>query len=343
MALLALAVVGIGLNVWIALPFIPGLAWGFAFAVVAQPVYRWIRTRVRKQGLAAGLAVAIVAMAIVLPATFLIWQIASEAGDAAVGLKGYLDSGEWQRLAERFPSIAQIWQSLSTRIDIKEHAQGLLGVAEEKIVGWMRSAASGVIQVLIALFALFYFFRDRDVILGEIGGFIPLSERETNHLFKRVRDTTHATIFGTVMVSAVQGFLGGLMFWFLGLPAPLIWGAAMGLLAIIPVFGAFVIWLPAAVFLAAQGAWIKALILAVWGSVVVGLIDNLLYPILVGNELRLHTLPVFIAIVGGLIAFGASGVVLGPVILATTLAVFDILKRRGSSGSSKQGITDKAA
>jgi predicted PurR-regulated permease PerM len=147
-----------------------------------------------------------------------------------------------------------------------------------------------------------------------------------------VGDTVFATVYGTLVVAAVQGTLGGLMFWWLGLPAPLLWGVVMGLLSIIPVLGAFIIWIPAAVFLAAQGAWGKAVILTLWGTVVIGLIDNLLYPILVGKRLRLHTVPVFIAIVGGLAVFGASGLVLGPVILALCDAALDLWRCRMADG-----------
>jgi predicted PurR-regulated permease PerM len=129
-----------------------------------------------------------------------------------------------------------------------------------------------------------------------------------------------ATLYGTVAVAAVQGTLGGLIFWWLGLPTPLLWGLVMGLLAIIPVLGAFVIWVPAAIFLALDGSWGKALILTGWGAVVIGGIDNLLYPMLVGDRLRLHTIPAFVAIVGGLILFGPSGLLLGP--LAVTATVF---------------------
>ena len=130
----------------------------------------------------------------------------------------------------------------------------------------------------------------------------------------------------------MQGVLGGLIFWWLGLPAPILWGAVMALLAIVPVLGAFVVWLPVAIFLAASGQWGQAVILALWGTVVVGLIDNLLYPILVGKRLRLRTVPVFFAIVGGLAVFGAAGVILGPVILALTDAILEIWRRRTAGG-----------
>ena len=137
-------------------------------------------------------------------------------------------------------------------------------------------------------------------------------------------DTIEATLYGTVVVAAVQGVLGGLIFWWLELPMPVFWGFVMGLLAVVPMLGAFVIWVPAAVYLALSGDWGKAFILTAWGTVVVGLIDNLLYPILVKEQLRLHTVPAFISIVGGLILFGASGLLLGPLIVTVTMFFLEL-------------------
>jgi predicted PurR-regulated permease PerM len=143
-----------------------------------------------------------------------------------------------------------------------------------------------------------------------------------------------ASVFGTLLVATIQGVLGGLMFWWLGLPAPLLWGAVMCLLSVLPLLGASIVWIPAAVLLVMEGSWEKALILTVWGSVVVALIDNLLYPIFVGSKLRLHTLLTFIAIVGGLFAFGASGLVLGPLVLAVALAALEIWHERTAAGQA---------
>ncbi len=156
----------------------------------------------------------------------------------------------------------------------------------------------------------------------------PLSQAEINRLFGRVADTVYATVYGTLTVSAVQGLLGGLMFWWLGLPAPLFWGVVMALLAAVPVVGAFVVWIPAALFLALEGSWGKALILTAWGGLVVGTIDNLLRPILVGKRLKLHTILAFISVVGGLILFGPSGLILGPVGLTVTTELLEIWRHR---------------
>ena len=115
---------------------------------------------------------------------------------------------------------------------------------------------------------------------------------------ERINDTIHATVYGTLSVSAIQGLLGGLMFWGLELPAPLLWGVVMAILAVVPMLGAFIVWIPAALFLAMEGSWGRALILTLWGILVVGTVDNLLRPILVSNRLKLHTVLAFISIVG---------------------------------------------
>jgi len=163
---------------------------------------------------------------------------------------------------------------------------------------------------------------------------MPMSDAEIDYFFERIGGMTHATIYGNVVTSIVQGALGGAMFTLLGIPGALLWAVAMAFLSLIPFAGAFVIWLPAAVALAAQGHWGKAAVLAGWGALVVGTIDNILYPFLVGKQTKLHPLAVFLAIVGGLVAFGAPGLVLGPVVVAGTIAILEILRRRTARSRS---------
>jgi len=181
-----------------------------------------------------------------------------------------------------------------------------------------------VLTLIVTLYLLFYFLRDREVALNWLREMSPLSSSEMDRLFDRVADTIRATFYGTVVVAVVQGTLGGLMFWWLGLPMPVFWGVVMGLLAIVPLRGAIVVWVPAAAYLALSGDWGRALILTVWGTIVVGGIDNLLYPILVKDQLSLHTVPAFISIVGGLVLFGASGLLLGPIILTLTIFFLEL-------------------
>ncbi len=179
--------------------------------------------------------------------------------------------------------------------------------------------------------------RDRRLALNALKSIIPLSDAENEQVFQRVAETIYATVYGTLAVALVQGFLGGMVFWWLGIATPFLWGVVMALLAVVPMLGAFVVWLPVAGFLALEGSWGKALFLIAWGGIVIALVDNLLYPVLVGKRLRLHTLPVFVAMLGGLVVFGASGIILGPVVLAITAALIEVWRRRTAGGRAAEG------
>jgi len=190
----------------------------------------------------------------------------------------------------------------------------------------LRSSFGQLVNIVLTFYLFFFFLRDRKAIMSGLGDLTSLTEAETKYVVDRCSDTIHATVFGTLVVAAAQGVLSGLMFWWLDLPVPLFWGTVMGLLAIVPVLGAFVIWVPAAIFLALEGHWGKAIILTVWGGIIVASVDNLLYPMLVSNRLKLHIVPTLVATIGGIIVFGASGIILGPTIFAVTLALLKILK-----------------
>lgn len=326
----------IGLCALFARPFLGSLAWALALAIVAHPLHRWFKRRIENDNIASGVAVIIIALLIVGPALFVVQRVMLEAGAGLKTIEAGVQSGEWRAAIERNPRLAPAFTAVETHAQFGAQAQTLAA----NVGGWLSKIVTGsawaVVELLVTLFLLFYFFRDREKALAALRGLVPLSEHETDKVFARVADTVHATVFGTLVVALVQGTLGGLMFWWLGLPAPVLWGAIMALLAIVPVLGAFVIWAPAAIALALSGQWGKAAILLVWGGVVIALIDNLLYPILVGKRLRLHTVPVFIAIVGGLAVFGAAGLILGPVVLALTDAIVQIWRRRTAGGGTAE-------
>jgi predicted PurR-regulated permease PerM len=313
-------------------PFLTPIAWALALAVVAHPLHRWIARRIKQPGIAAGLAVFLIAIALLALASFVGHSMLKEAAAAAQAIQTGLDSGQWRAQLAANPRLGGALTALEQQVNLAGQLHGMAGEIGKRVSQVVTGSAWIIVQLLLTLFVLFYLFRDHRTALGTLRSLVPLSERETDEVFTRVADTIHATIFGTLVVAAVQGALGGLMFWWLGLPAPILWGAVMALLAIVPVLGAFVVWVPAAIFLAVSGQWGKAAILTVWGGVIVALIDNLLYPILVGKRLRLHTVPVFFAIVGGLAVFGAAGIILGPVILALTDAILEVWRRRTAHG-----------
>lgn len=314
-------------------PFLTPIAWALALAVVAHPLHGWIARRIKQQpGIAAGVAVFLIAIVLLALASFVGHSILKEAVAGAQTIQAGLERGQWRAQLAANPWLGGALTALEQQANLSGQLHGMAGEIGKRVSQVVTGSAWVIVQLLLTLFVLFYLFRDHRAALGTLRTLVPLSERETDEVFARVADTIHATIFGTLVVAAVQGALGGLMFWWLGLPAPVLWGAVMALLAIVPVLGAFVVWVPAAIFLAASGQWGKAVILTAWGGVIVALIDNLLYPILVGKRLRLHTVPVFFSIVGGLAILGAAGIILGPVILALTNAILEIWRRRTAHG-----------
>ena len=192
----------------------------------------------------------------------------------------------------------------------------------------VKESAIAAVQVCLTLYFLFYFLRDRVRVLKAIRSFLPLSESETDTLFCRVNDTIHATLYGMLALSVLQGVLGGLMFWWLGVPSPWFWALVAAVFAFVPVVDTFVLWLPAAVYLGLEGRWGEALGVAALGSLLVRAIENFLYPVLVKDRLRVPSVSIFVSLVGGLLLFGWSGLVLGPVILTVTSALLEICARR---------------
>lgn len=341
LVLIVVTTAGIVGCIVIAAPFLPALTWAVSLAVVAHPVHDWMLRHTRRSGLAAALAVAIITIGLLAPAVLVGREVAQQATEGFQRLQSAFESEDLLAKLEQNPKAAPLARWIRNHLDIKRELGDMGEMLRARAGGFLRGAAWTGTQFLITMFLLFYLFRDREQAIRAAVSFFPLSNKESGEVVGRVRTMIHATIYGTVVVAAIQGALGGLMFWILGVPGALLWGVAMGLLSIIPLLGAFVVWIPAAAGLAAQGEWQKAAILTVWGTVVVGFIDNLLYPVLVGKETRLHTVPVFIAIIGGLFIFGASGLVIGPVIFAVTLACLDVLRRRTVGNRSAEESIEK--
>jgi predicted PurR-regulated permease PerM len=305
-------------------PFLPALVWALAFAVLFTPLQIWLESKLKIASLAALASVLIISCMVIIPALFVGQQLAIQAVSGAQLIETKVESGEWRRLLNAQPTLAPIIEEIEQQINLPETVKSFTVWVSNSAGTLLKGSIFQLIGFVITIYLLFFFLRDRQSAKQHLSSFLPLSNTQSQQVFKHVGDTIHAIIYGTLAVAAVQGCLGGLMFWWLGLPAPLLWGLMMGFLAIVPVLGSSIIWLPAALFLALQGNWTQAIILVLWSMLVVGTVDNLLRPIFVGNRLKQHTLLVFISLVGGLMLFGSSGLILGPVVLAITLFLISI-------------------
>lgn len=325
----ALTALMVGACVVISVPLVPALAWALVLAIAGEWLRRLVAPHCRNPSLQAGLSVAFLAVVVTAPLFGLAPMVADEFQRAWADLRSESIRARVDELARQLPGLASV-------IDwLRQHAPSSEDVAAQvmpRVSGLFVSSVWGALQWPIAFFAAFFFLRDRQRILRWLAGLLPLQARETDRLFSRATQVVRANVLGIVLLAALQGLLGGLMFWWLGLPAALLWGVVMFVLSLLPVVGAAVVWIPAALWLALEGSMWKALLLAVWGGVIVALVDNLLYPLLVGNKLGLHTLAVFVALVGGLVVFGPSGLVLGPLSLVITAELIAVCKERRDSG-----------
>src|SRR6478672_6879224 len=339
LVLMTVTVVGLYLCYRMASPFLPALAWALALALLLVPMQRWLEPRLHSPGLAAGLLVVVAGLVVVFPALLVGDRLLDEAASGASAVAALVDSGQWRHHLGDYPLLAPMADWVERQFNLPDTVNAITSWLTRTVASLARESALQVIGMVLTLYLLFFFLRDRRAILASIAALSPLTPADTTRMFGDVDDTVHATVYGTLIVAMVQGILGGLMFWWLGLPSALLWGVLMALLAVVPVLGAFIVWIPAAVFLLLDGNGGKALVLTLWGVIVVGGIDNVLYPILVGRRLKMHTLLAFVSIVGGLIVFGSSGLILGPVIFAVTRVLLEIWNRRDENvhGESSGG------
>lgn len=325
-ALISATTLGVYLCYLLAAPFFTPITFSLALAVICLPFHKRIEILTGNRNVAAAISVSTIGILVLLLVTIVGQRLVSEASSGAQIVGARVESGEWRHALESHPRLAPLadWMEQQNLPETVKTAVTWLSTSGVSIV---RGSMIQLLSLLLTFYLLFFFLRDRDAGISALRSVLPLTPPEMDRLLTRVSDTVLATVYGTVTVAAVQGTLGGLMFWWLGLPAPLFWGVVMGLLAILPILGAFIVWIPAAIFLFLDGHWGQALILSLWGMIVVGTVDNLLRPILVGRRLQLHTVMAFFSVVGGIWVFGPAGFILGPVTLTVTSVLLEIWPR----------------
>ena len=313
-------------------PFLNVLLWAIVLVVVFMPIHSRILARVGSPAGSAALSTLLVVVTILAPTTFITIAVVGELGQLA----GWVGSGALQQSIERSPLAQSVLAWVSPYVDVEQlhspdllldRLQGWSGTLANRTLGVVGGVLSAVVQTFLVIFTMFYLFRDADAIRYAAYDVLPLERAQARDVIFRTREVIAASVYGVIVISAIQGVLGGGIFWVLGLPSPLLWGVVMFFLSMIPMAGAFLVWAPAALYLAFTGAWFKAIFLTAWGVLVVGSIDNFLSPRLVGKRTRLHELLIFFSVLGGIQVFGVLGVVLGPVSVALTLALFDVVRQ----------------
>jgi predicted PurR-regulated permease PerM len=315
-------------------PVYAAILWGIITAIVFVPVYRQLlRSMPNRRTLAAVLTVLIILVVVILPLALITVALLQEASSVYASI----ESGElnFTRYFEQVFEALPDWASnLLARFGLtnlgavlQKLSLGLTAGSQfltAQIINVGQNTVNFVISLFLMLYLLFFLLRDGNELLRRVREAIPLPAEQKRALFDKFTVVIRATVKGNIVVAIAQGALGGLIFWFLGIHAPLLWAVLMAFLSLVPAVGAALVWLPVALFFLITGATWQGIVLIAYGVLVISVVDNLLRPILVGQDTKLPDYVVLFSTLGGISIFGINGFVLGPVIAAMFMAVWHI-------------------
>lgn len=321
---------------WLLLPFYGALLWAAILAILFHPLQRRLVIRFRgRRNLAAALSLLACICIVVIPGSFILAQLAQEAAGLYERISTQqFDLGEiMEQIGAVLPdAVVQALAALDlgTFSEVQERLTGFLAQSAQTIatgaVNIGQSTAQFLVSLGVMLYVLFFLFRDGTALAATIRGASPLSSGHTDQVMTKFNEVVKATVRGNIIIGVIQGAIGGLTFWLLGIQGALLWGVVMGILSLLPAVGAFLVWGPVAIYMLLSGDVGRGLILLAIGTLVISMIDNLLRPSLVGRGLRLPDYVVLVSTLGGLALFGINGFVIGPLIAALFVAVWSLFR-----------------
>jgi len=330
-------------------PLTGAVLWALFLAIVFWPMHQYVFRLVRRRhSLAATLTLLSIVLMVILPLALVSASVVEQSSQVYQKIRtGELQPAEsLQRMMDALPSWAQ---AVLQRFGLEDLPAVLRRLGEvvsrssqaitSTLVGVGQVTLDFVVSFFIMLYVLFFLLRDGKLLSDGIAEAVPLQPAQTRKLLSQFVTVVRATVKGNVVVALIQGALGAMAFWALDIPGPLLWGALMALLSLLPAVGAALVWGPVALYQLFTGELLAGLGLTAWGVLVIGLVDNLLRPILVGRDTRMPDYLVLVATVGGISLFGLNGFVIGPVIAAMFLVCWKLLTevRRQTPGSTGPG------
>jgi predicted PurR-regulated permease PerM len=319
-------------------PFLVPLGWAAVFGVIFYSLNKrferkWGRTR------SAVLITLGVTLILIVPVLLLAAMFVREGIAAAMGIQTAMAGGG-------YGWFNHTWGWLASRIAAKGITLDLPGLVRQgasqageymatELGRVIRNIVVFLFELFVMLFALFYFLRDGDSILDRFRLFLPFEETMTERMLAEARELIFASVTTSLVIAAVQGTICGGAFAMVGLGSPIFWGVVMGFLSLLPVVGAWPVWIPAALWLFSTGHAGRGLIIIAICGMLGATIDNILRPVLLGGRASLNGLLVFISVLGGIAVFGVLGVVLGPIVVATTVGILDVYSGKGMAARTR--------
>lgn len=321
-------------------PFFGPIFWAVAIALIFHPVQQLLARRLGDRPNLIALVTLIICMVIVvIPVIGLVMSLVAEG----LGVYQQIQSGEIRpgeyidRVIQSFPAIEGFlsqfnidFQGLRDRV-VSVFVGGSQFLAKQAL-GFGQNTFQFFLSLALMVYLAFFLLRDGTKLVDLLIRAIPLGDERERLLFTKFAEVTRATVKGNLLIAIIQGALGGLIFWVLDIRGALLWGVVMAIVSLIPAIGAALVWVPAAIYLAASGDVLQAIILTAYGMVVIGLADNLLRPVLVGRDTKLPDYIVLLSTLGGIVMFGINGFVMGPLVAALFMSFWGIFIREFSEG-----------
>ncbi len=312
-------------------PFFFTILLGAIITGLFYPLYRFLNRVTRgRESLSSLLSCLAILLLIILPLSGILAVVTGQALDFYDKVDGYMKSGsfdmnritEWPHLEEYLGRFDIDRSELIGKLG--DSAKAVSTFFVKSIQRVTQGAFNVVAMLFVMLFSMYYFFKDGPAFLEQFKRMSPLDDTYEDKLIDKFASITRATIKGTLVIAVIQGSIGGIAFWIFGVPSPLFWGLIMVILSIIPVVGSGIIWAPAAVIGLVQGNWVQGTGLLAVGVGIISTIDNLLRPRLVGKDTQMHPLLIFFGTLGGISVFGIIGFIIGPIIAALFVTIWNI-------------------
>jgi len=341
--------VGVSLAfVFLMKPFFGPIFWAIAIALIFYPFQVFLVRRLgERPNVNALITLTVCMLIVVIPVLVLVTSLAAEG----LGIYQQIQDGEIRpgeyidQVNNSFPAI----QSLLAQFDInfseiRDRVVNLFVGGSQFLAKQALGVGQNTFQFFLGLalmvYLAFFLLRDGSKLVDLLIRALPLGDERERLLFAKFAEVTRATVKGNLLIAIIQGALGGIIFWILGIGGALLWGVVMAMFSLLPAVGAALVWVPAAIYLAAVGDIVQAVVLTIFGVVVIGLADNILRPILVGRDTKLPDYIVLLSTLGGIAMFGINGFVMGPLVAALFMAFWGIFIREFSEGAQRVEVRD---
>lgn len=314
-------------------PFFAAIAWSIVISIIFYPVFVFISRRIRIRAISAAMTIVLILIILIGPITYLTLLLIDEVQVVAVRindsnadlLKEVVQKMNSSPLFEKMRTYTGAEDLISEAVileNVKKVGKGLLQEVSLRIPNIL----AAVIDFIFVVFTTFFFLKDGPGFLSKAKDYMPFNETQKERLAGQIKDMIVSTVYGGVVVAIIQGILGGIAYAFIGIEAPVMWGMAMSVMSFVPLLGTFAIWGPTSIYLIIEHSFARGIGLLLFGVFVISMVDNILKPLIIGSRTKMPTIVILFSVLGGIKLFGVIGLIMGPLITAVFISVFEIFR-----------------